>query len=37
MDVNTMCIKLFEVCKFKTQNEVDLFNIALDMIIDNLY
>ena len=35
MDINTTLIKLFESCKFKTQMEVDLFNIAMDMILDN--
>ena len=35
MDINTTLIKLFEFCKFKSQMEVDLFNIAIDMILDN--
>lgn len=35
MDINTMLIKLYEFCKFKSQIEVDLFSIAIDMILDN--
>lgn len=35
MDINTTLIKLYEFCKFKSQIEVDLFNIAIDMILDN--